>query len=799
MRKIFLRGTSVLFLFFSYPSVSQNDLNTVVNQLAEYQRETPAHKIFLSHDKPSYISGETIWFSSFLVDGAFHQLNALSNVVYVDLINPSGKAVVRRSLHSPLGISWGQMLLPDSLPPATYRLRAYTNYMKNSGDEYFYSKSIPVYDRSGNMESSSSTLSADIDLQFFAEGGNFLIGVENKLAFKAVGSNGLPVEVSGTIYDEQENEVIKFKSVHDGLGSITLTPAPGKKYVARFQDSSGRTKEVNLPEVLFSGYMLSVTREQDQLRLFVYRNITDGPNEIRILAQTRGITTFAAQGKIGNSSIVKIPVAKLPTGITQITIFDGNGVPVCERLVFINHGQQVKMNITTDKSTYGHRENVNVSVATTDPLKPEADTSEVFYTVSVFDKSSYPDYSNNMDDIVSYLFLASDLKGYIHSPGYYFKDNSMTTVEHADLLMMTQGWRRFTWPEILNREPGSDITYNHEKGVPLRGRITRALSKKPYVGGDIKILKANGGITTTESDEEGIFYNDDFVYFDSTELVIQTSSKSGNQSEYDLELFPPAAAAEVSVLPLPLTAKINDSFAQNAARQLEINEGYLTSQDVIMLDEVAIKEKRIKEEVVRYYGMADRTLTTKNLPKSSPNIIESIRGRFAGVLISGNSLAPTISIRGGGTPLFLLDGIQVDLYTILNIPPDQIESIDLIKGNNAAIFGSQGANGVFAFYTKSGFQDYTGPALGMNVKKYPGFSAVREFYHPRYDTESARNNLPDVRTTLFWSPLMKCAPDGSLSFDFFTTDVNSSYEIVLNAISLEGNPGAGTASFNVEE
>lgn len=779
-----------MLLTFSLPLMSQDFVSARLDSLRQRQSVVPAQKLFVRHDKPSYVAGETIWLSTFLVDGTYHQLNTLSNTIYIDLVNAQDETVIRRMLHSPLGISWGQMQLPDSLPAGNYHLVGYTHYMKNAGPEFFFKKSVPVYNASILPPPPDGQRS--IDLQFFAESGQFLIGIENRLAFRAIGPDGLPVAVSGIIMDEKGGEVVPFTSVHDGMGEIKLTPVPGKSYTARFSGPDSVISNVALPPVEFSGYVLHVSREGDHYRCFIYRNTSDGGNEIGLVAQSRGVERFAAKTAIGNSAEIRIPVADLPTGITQITIFDGNGIPRGERLVFVNHNKALDIDISTNQETYGSRERVEVNASVTDP-SVEKDTMEVFFSVSVFDRQAYPERHAPAADIVSYLYLSSDLSGYIHEPGYYFRDTTSRTLFHADLLMQTQGWRRFLWedPAVPSEK------FRHEKGVPVRGRITRAMSKKPYARGNISILNANGGIATTISEENGEFYNDELVFYDTTQLVIETESKKGNQSEFNLDIYPPAASPAFSLASLPDLYGSADDYIQRAGRQVDIDEGYIATRDAIMLDEVRIEETRIKEEVIKYYGMPDRSITTENLPKSSPNIIESIRGRFAGVLISGSPLQPTISIRGGGTPLFLLDGIVVNQYTILNIPPDQIESVDLIKGNNAAIFGAQGANGVLAFYTKRGYQDYGIASLGMNTVRYDGFSPVREFYNPRYDVQNDRNDLPDMRTTLFWSPLLKTAPDGSLTFDFFTADPSGEYDIVLQALSLEGNPGSAVRSFRV--
>ncbi len=778
-----------LVIFLTSFSAFSQDLNSILEKLTERQSQHPTFKVYMSHDKPAYVAGETLWFTAFVVDGSFHKLNALTQTIYAELLDANGSIIEKLMLNAPLGVASGSLIIPDSIPEGNYVLRAYTNYMRNQPEEYFFHTSIPVLnpDNTSNISKSSN----EIDLQFFPEGGTFLIGVNNKIAFKAVGGNGKSMDVNGDIIDETGAVITSFSSVHNGMGFVVLNPSPGKSYKARL--SNPDAGEFNLPPVEFSGYSLQVTDEEDHFSALIYRNTTSEPGKINIVAQSRGVVCYAAQGAITNSSRVRIPKQNLPTGITQITVFDENGIPKCERLVFVNHGNALNVGVKTDRETYGQREKVTLNMKVSDPL---ADSVDVVFSVAVYDKLKVPKNGDHPISILNYLMLTSDLKGTIEDPGYYFSPVDSAVRPNTDLLMLTQGWRRFTWKQILSGEGTAD-SFTHERGIPIRGTVTRALSKKGVEGSQIKILNVNtGGLALTEADESGSFFNDDLIYYDSAELVIQTESRKGNQSEYKLEIAPIFPSISTDFIPGPFNYSSEDLEAQ-ALNRLKMERGYTTGEDVILLDEVSVKATKIKNEITRIYGTADRTITTENFPESAVNILDVMRGRFAGVQISGNPFDPTISIRGGGEPLFILDGIQVPKTTILNLPPSQIASIDLIKGNEAAIYGSNGANGVLAFYTKLGYQGNDGPSLGMNTKWYQGYHLAREFYSPRYDVKDDRHNLPDERTTLYWNPIVRPDSYGNLQLDFFTADESSSYEVVVEGISLEGNPGTGSTSFVV--
>ena len=782
---------SLLLMLAAFKSPAQQELTQLIDQLNVRQNTQPEFKVYVSHDKPAYVAGETIWLTAFLVDGTFHRLNALTQTIYAELLDAEGNMIIQQILNAPLGVAPSDMQLPDSLPAGNYVLRAYTNYMRNQSPDFFFHKTIPILTAEYPSTGAQSDLEGRTDLQFFPEGGTFLIGVENRVAFKAIGSDGLPIDVTGKIIDETGTAVTAFNSIHDGMGEIRLTPSPGKSYTAILENPDGGS--YTLPAVEFSGYSLAITENSDHFEARIYRNTTTQAGRINIIAQSRGVVVFAAQGEITNSSIVRIPKSNLPTGITQVTVFDEEGKPRCERLIFINQEDMMKISLSTDRSVYAEREKVSLQVH---GLDPGSDSLDAVMSVTVYDLNKVPATEESPLDIVSYLYLCSDLKGHVNNPGYYFSETSSEVKANADLLMLTQGWRRFAWDELSSAADPS--VYRHERGIPIRGSIKRAMSKKGVESGQIKILDVNSGrLALTEADEEGNFFNDDLVFYDSAELVIQTESRKGNRSEYDLTTRLPFPDVPLSYSS-PSYYYSNPALLDQARNRLRIEEGYTTDEDVIMLEEVSVTATRAKQKVERLFGTPDRTITTESFPKSAVNILDLLRGRFAGVQISGNPLDPTVSIRGGGEPLFILDGIQVPKSAILILPPDVVGQIDLIKGNEAAIYGSNGSNGVLAFYTKVGYQGGGYPNLGMNTQWYPGYHTPREFYSPRYDVPADRHNLPDERTTLYWNPVVRLSGDGKADLDFFTADESSSYLIKVEGITLGGNPGISTAIINVD-
>jgi hypothetical protein len=136
---------------------------------------------------------------------------------------------------------------------------------------------------------------------------------------------------------------------------------------------------------------------------------------------------------------------------------------LAERLAFINNYQLAEVNLQTD----------SLSLQTKGKNKFKVDLSKfsapsVSIAITDADLSSQP---STEDNIISNLLLTSDLKGYVHQPGYYFKDKSAPVTEHLDLLMLTHGWRRFKWEDVINKRDIA-LKYPVESGIPLSGKVT---------------------------------------------------------------------------------------------------------------------------------------------------------------------------------------------------------------------------------------------------------------------------------------------------------------------------------------
>src|SRR5579872_4983344 len=234
----------ILLLLMALCHLSSFGQTDIVTKLRTYNKQHLTEKAYLQFDKPYYATGDTLYFKAYVTMGERHDLSKISGVLHVDLIGIDNKANQGIKVQLINGIGWGDFALPDSLPQGTYRVRAYTRWMRNAGDDSYFEKTMPVGSLHQNKIPESSTahikpVMAKADMQFFPEGGELVTGISGKIAFKAIGTNGMSMDVRGTVTDNSGKDVASFASTHLGMGYFNLEPEEGKSYKAAITFADG--------------------------------------------------------------------------------------------------------------------------------------------------------------------------------------------------------------------------------------------------------------------------------------------------------------------------------------------------------------------------------------------------------------------------------------------------------------------------------------------------------------------------------------------------------------------------------
>lgn len=795
-----MKKVGFIYLLISISSTSIISQDNFQKNLDEFLSEQPQEKIYLHLDKPYYGIGEDIWFKAYVTDGTDHNPLSIKSPLYVELISEEKEIVSSLTIPITDGTSHGSFKLGKNIEPGKYRIRAYTNWMRNFNQDFFFRKDISVVDQFPSIKDSSNLHDEEntgLLIDFMPEGGDLIDQLSTKVAIKTTDKMGNGIVVSGTIEDQYGAEITSFESNSFGHSLCFLKPTFETEYYAVLNGERYR-----LPQVKKEGAKIRIIHSSISNNI----NVAVISKEINLkggtlVAHQRGKHLFSFQSDSKEDFAVKIDKNKIKAGICHFTFFDKNNLPLSERLIFINNFDDVSINIESDKKSYSEREKVVVSL--------ESSAKEIHSASVTINSEDEIFYSSDEENIISYLLLSSDLRGKIQRPHYYFQD-SKEAYNDLDLLMLTQGWSRFRWDELLENESYTPF-FIRENGLTIRAQMLDYYNKNKTREGVFNVTIPKTGVLDLEGSTgpQGNFSVIGNLFYDSALVMISAHSFKGRNNKKDENV-----SIRLVDVPSPIiTNAINSNdeapqqYKNKVGKLIQITKAYHLDPEAILLDEVVVSSIRepkedplLKGKFSLYTQPSNRIIldslfygiggaaTVFDYMRVIPGV--SVLGADNTVLIRGIS-----SISGPIEPLFVLDGIPVEKEMIRYIPPQMIEFIDVLKGTNAALYGSRGSNGVVLIYTRAGSLNSTSSqkaylqkeSKGLAAFIYPGYDEVKQFYSPQYDTVRKEHAIPDYRSTLFWEPNLNFE-DGKSQLDFYTSDQKGKFSIRIEGLLKNGKP-----------
>ncbi|MEO8710993.1 MAG: hypothetical protein ABI405_02660 [Parafilimonas sp.] len=463
----YLRYLIALFFFIASihakaqaPSPS---LTTIQNRITTLADNFPQEKIYLQFDKPSYAPGETVWFKAYMMSGWDPSL--ISKTVYIDFINENGRILKHCIAPVFQSSGSGDYDIPFEFKDENIYVKAYTKWMLNFDSSFLFRKTLEIVQPKA-VSKKQAVSGSKTSIQFLPEGGDMIDSIESNIAFKAVHFDGTPASIKGAVFNTKNQQVADIKSEHDGMGEFAFTPKAGETYTAKWKDDLGFSYETKLLEAKESGAELKITLQPGARSFLIQRSENAAGNfqKLYIVATMQQRLVYAAGIDLSNVFITggAIPSDNLPSGVLQITLFDSNWNAIAERVTFINNND------------YSFEPEVGFSELGTDRRKqniliiktPDSVTANL--SVAVTDAGIGIDSS---DDIVSRLLLTGDIKGNVYHPHYYFTNTTDTLQQQLDLVMLTNGWRRINWDNVVhNKYP--DIKYQNDSNyLSLSGKV----------------------------------------------------------------------------------------------------------------------------------------------------------------------------------------------------------------------------------------------------------------------------------------------------------------------------------------
>jgi hypothetical protein len=793
-----------------------NAVDKLTIALQNWTDSLPQEKVYLHMDKPHYAPGDTIWFKGYLTTGSRHELSDISGAVYVDLLDDHDALI--KALKLPVGGSMiaGNFILDGNLPAASYHIRAYTKWMLNAGQDYFFNRVFNVGDPVKPNKSNQMQVShlQQTDVQFFPESGCLVNGIASKVALKAVNVNGIGTPISGHVIDNDNNVIAVFNTLHAGMGSFFMKPMPGKTYTAVIKFADSISKKVVLPTAVNEGYTLTVYQpNKDSMLVRIRASATLQKSNIIMVAHSSGETIFSSPVEI-NGAITSLWFDKkaFPGGIAQFTIFDTNGQPLNERIAFIKGDDKMHLDVKSEKTVYKSKDHVQLSLSANDS---EGKPTLGNFSVAVIDESQINVDESAESTIFSHLLLTSDIKGFIERPNYYFTAETDTVNMALDNLMLTQGYRRFEW-NTLNTTINTKPAFEAEGITSAFSGLVTTLTHHPLPGALIKLLSIRGGILKdTVTDANGRFRFDKIFIGDSIKFTFQ--ARDNNNS--DKVILTLDSIPQVNITNTTNNADITAVAKQiNTRPQQAEQEGQTVKLTGLhVLKQVNIKAKKIAEPLANVHGdfripegHAEQTVIIKNA-ENAATIGILLSTELRGIRFKNWTPydpkhpseqypeAPMYPFIDTIPLTIIVDGRRLDpgdagaVFDNSTLQPTDLVKVELVK----QLANAWGMGPSLFIYTNRGeIRKSYNPSVTNFTPK--GFNKVRKFYSPRYDNPVELGKMPDLRTTIYWNPYLGVDTTGKVSFDFFNADGPAKYRIVVEGINADGELGRQVYSYKVE-
>lgn len=834
----------VFLLFFSCFSLAYGqqdpDKAKIIAAYDSLYKSTPRERIAVHLDKTNYAPLDTVWFKAYLFDGTLKSAAKYSGLIYFEMIDAKGHIVKSICLPTGAGLTWGGFALDNvKYSPGTYTFRAYTNWMRNFGDRYFFKKEIKIIDiptvtpaitstgapKPANTASAKTAVtqinkSAAIDLQFLPEGGTWIADQMQVVGFKAINTNGLGFSITGDIVDSKQQKVASFSAGEKGMGYFSMVPKAGETYTAIVKNPIG-LKNVNLPKVLATGTTLQLinTFSSDSITIKVQSNLLG--QELLILGQSRDLLCFVVKMKANSTSkTLVLPKNIFPTGISQIIVTDIKHRPLNERSFFINHGDQLNIAPNFSKKTYNSRDSIPVALKVTDVAGNPIVGS---FSMAITDDSQVNKDSINNANILSYLLLNAELRGEIENPGSYF--HQFNEQKHKDLeaLLLTQAWVSYSLA------PQQKPQFNAEIDFSIRGSV-KNLTNKPINMAQVSLVGRNHGkllMLQTVANQKGEFVFDKLPALDSASLLVQALNAKGKSGTLGVTVNELAKA--------PISAPLKDAMVLNMVKlDTTIQNFIATKQQVYKREGISLKEVKVTgkktvkgSKTLNEPGEADQVLSEEELTQMGKKtlydiLFEKVAG--FGYKIPRRSESNEFFIKNNRVK-FIIDGLDVDYFYepmigrddhfryikdyLVRYNAEDITGIEVMNSlyntaNYNAMFSakldSSGRGDFFSYLeitTKSGSGPFLKKSGNVYLYKPPTYGDLKVFYSPKYNIVTKTDQKPDLRSTIYWVPNLVTNEKGEAKTSFFSADRKGTYTVWIEGTDMQGNIGMKVSTLKI--
>ena len=729
--------------------------------------------VYILPSKEIAETGEDFWFKAYLMDRHTFALSDKSHTLYLQIRSATDSVVWSEIYPLDGGRSTGHVYVSDNWPQGEYFLEGYTkSSFTADSTQAIRPRRIRVVEQVAQMDDISAKAVRDDSVQksttkhrfdLFPEGGNLIYGVNSVVAFKATYGNGLPEDVAGKVLEDGK-QIAEIQCLHDGMGQFSVMPQLGRKYKVVLSD--GRT--IPFPKIEDNGLSLKLVRNNQSGIILLVSAPDSASNSFKIVAKLNGMPCGGAEGTVRGQQFVRLPKTLFPfQGITEITLQNADGQPVAERLVYVNPDACLNITATTNEERYFCRDTGTVRLQVTDsagrPIQAEL-------AVSIFDKAYL--YQPGHENILSHCYLSEQIRGNIFNPTYYFDTQNDDRLQALDLLLMTQGWRRYVW----DSEPTTSLPLLTD-GVIGMLTIQRGNNSKMQI---VNAFSPQGDTCSILTDSSGRF-----------EIVPQQMREMQGKiylKPFLTDKYKAKVSVENPFDTINLFRQGREHYLpQNHILETDNGEQFVFSDDkVILLDDVVVKAKRGKIQRDKVTGFLDSLAN-----------VEGMGPEWVCFHVNQNDFTDTLFILNDYYPDFTAHPVNRHCDNDIGKPiPGKTYTVLKV---HTYIDGVGREGGVYynmmqIVYPKRTYTDEQLMKM-YGLSRTQGYYPKREFYEP--DSFDLASSAPDPRNLLQWQPSVMTDDNGVAEISFAASDVNTEFIGIVEAIDGSGLMGCQTFSFRV--
>ncbi len=785
----------LIFLFVGITASSQITDKTIVNAMDSFSLLQPQEKAYVTTDRNFYLSGETVWFKAFVTLN--NNATVLSKILYVELINAEGILVDKKMLKLQKGSANNSFDTRSNFPSGEYTIRAYTLWMLNFPDYIFENKILIKNATDKKTPSSVSKIKKSFFVNFYPEGGNLIAGVKSIVAFNSNDQFNNPISIQGNIINSKNEIVANIETAINGMGKFEFTPNANELYSAKVTTAEGKNQTIPLSKILPEGIVLTVNNSNINK---TFASVTRGAlnkskyNNLIIIAQINYEIAYLGKLNLDEGlDAVAIPKKNLPAGIMQISVINQDGSPLAERIVFVANHNIDTTSITADLVKTQKREKNILKINLSDFKNVDA-------VVSITNAEGLKSSNQN---ILSYLLMSSDIKGKIYNPFSYFTNKENNTLNNLDLVMLTNGWRRFKLEEVLANKYAT-LNFPFERSLRITGKVFESNGKNILKSGKINLI-INGEDSTkimsqANTNIASAFVVDEIDFKKEATIFYQGANLNNKNAIVNVKFDPPY----FDTLKKPfrwntITDEKNVEDLDSKFYDFLITEKSEKDKSKT-LETVVIKTKKSSaiDSLNRLYSsdifnQSDQTIAI-NPDVNFGDIWQFLRRNIPGISIiradTGTQVnftryqgADYFSENDPGGVQFFLNEIPVSVDVVESLFAEDIGLLKVYKGNAAIVLGA--TRGAIALYTVKGKSTRDWRQKGFDFIKKQGYSVTREFSEMNYSKIISDESFKDIRPTLYWNPSIKQIGNSAL-IEFYNDDICKKFKVVVEGIDENG-------------